>query len=93
MVQRNEAIHREARAAIPGRPTEVAAGAPLSPGLQGRAVLEEPTAFATVNEVAGERSGRREDTVELVRVQRERERERDMPMVSRLAEALAGANR
>ena len=83
MTERNEAIHREARASMPApaRPTF----APV--------VLQMNTQFASVREGAGglDLGGgpdtvHRQDTVELLQV----ERERDLPR-SRLADALASA--
>lgn len=58
MTQRNEAIHRQARAGLPQRPAALTAP-----------VLVEATAFATVRESG--RSG--PPTVEMVRIERERD--------------------
>lgn len=103
MAQRNEAIHREARAAMPGPSVGGSGRADAGPAAGrpplgatsfiGRAELEEGGGFATVNETeGGGGSGggvaRTQDTVEFLRV----DRERDLPR-SRLAEALAGASR
>ena len=93
MVNRNEAIHREARAAMPARPARAAGPDP--------SLLEESTAFATVRE-SGD-SG--PPTVEMVRIERERDERRrrheagssttddtaGLPP-SRLAEALAATD-